>query len=73
MTILLILDALVVLYLLIAVGFYTWAMWGSDNVLQKSMSVYVVGMALLWPLGLLLWAASERDKEHDEEHDKEVK
>ena len=66
MTILIILGVLIVLYLLIAFGVYTWAMWGSDNVLQKSMSVYVVGMALLWPLGLLLWAASERDKEHDE-------
>ena len=55
MTILIILGVLIVLYLLIAFGVYTWAMWGSDNVLQKSMSGFVVLMALAWPLGLVLF------------------
>lgn len=66
MTILIILGVLIVLYLLIAFGVYTWAMWGSDNVLQKSMSVYVVLMALAWPVFLVLEALDRKDKEHDE-------
>lgn len=56
MTILLIIGIPVAIYLLVAFGVYKWMMGSNPNAMQKSMSGFVVLMALLWPLGLVLFA-----------------
>lgn len=66
MTILIILGAIAAVYLLIATVVYFCVMGRNPNTMQKSLSGMVMLMALAWPLGLVLWALSEADKEHDE-------
>ena len=59
-------GAIAAVYLLIAAGVYFWVMGRNPNTMQKSLSGMVMLMALAWPLGLVLWALSEVDKEHDQ-------
>jgi hypothetical protein len=67
MTILLIIGILIAVYLAIAAGVYFWLRGDNPNTMQRSMLGFVALMALFWPLGLVLWALDQGDKEHDKE------